>query len=543
MTTPSPLLALAAIHPVDLAVIAIYMVAITAIGILASRKQAGTSSGYFLAARSLGWPMIGAALFATNISTVHLVGLASAGYSDGLVIGNFEWMATFCLILLGLVFAPFYFRNGISTLPEFLERRYSPGSRAFLAFMAVVAALFIHIGVSLYAGARIFEQFFQINVYWSILIISALTALYTVVGGLKAVVVTEAIQTVLLLLGAVLVTVFALRALPDKGIDSYAAFVAALKPGQMNMLHSDGDLSWYAVLLGYPVLGIWYWCADQTIVQRVLGARSRADAQLGPIFAGFIKILPVFTMVLPGVLGCVLFKDKIGDTPDQTLPVLIDQLIPTGLKGLIAAGLLAALMSTVAGALNSTSTLVSIDIIKRLRPGTPDATLVRMGRITACVVMLLAIGWSTQGEKFGGIFKGLNAMIACLAPPITTVFLWGVFWPRGTARASLVTLISGFVVGAVVFVLDFPAFGFRLFTTKLGLPFMLQAWWLFCLCSVVFVTTSLFTRPPTEAQTKNFCWPNPLAALRAEQFAGGRDPRVAASILFVTMIVLYAVFA
>jgi SSS family solute:Na+ symporter len=232
------------------------MVAITAIGIVASRKEARTSSGYFLAGRSLGWPMIGAALFATNISTVHLVGLASAGYSDGLVIGNFEWMAAFCLILLGLVFAPFYFRNRISTLPEFLERRFSPGSRAFLAFMAVVAALFIHIGVSLYAGSKIFVQFFQINIYWSIFIISALTALYTVVGGLKAVVVTEAIQTVLLLLGAVLVTVFALAALPEKGIHSHADFAAALKPGQMNMLHPDGDLSWYAVLLGYPVLGI-----------------------------------------------------------------------------------------------------------------------------------------------------------------------------------------------------------------------------------------------------------------------------------------------
>ncbi|MBI2924581.1 MAG: sodium/solute symporter [Verrucomicrobia bacterium] len=540
-TTPGWLAA--AIHPVDLTVIVAYLLAITAIGILASRKEARTTSGYFLAGRSLGWPMIGLALFATNISTVHLVGLASSGFSDGLVIGNFEWMATFCLILLGLVFAPFYFRNGISTLPEYLEKRYSPGSRAFLAFMAVVAALFIHIGVSLYAGARIFEQFFQINVYWSILAISALTALYTIVGGLKAVVVTEAIQTFLLLLGAICVTVFALLALPDKGIDSHAAFQAALKPRQMSMLHPSGDLSWYAVLLGYPVLGIWYWCADQTIVQRVLGARSRADAQLGPIFAGFIKILPVFTMVLPGVLGYVLFKDKIGDAPDQTLPVLIDQLIPTGLKGLIAAGLLAALMSTVAGALNSTSTLVSIDIVKRLRPGTPDPALVRIGQVTACVVMVLAMLWSTQGENFGGIFKGINAMIACLAPPITTVFLWGVFWPRGTARAALVTLVGGFLLGAVVFVLDFPAFGFRLFTTKLGLPFMLQAWWLFCVCSALFAVTSLLTAPPTEKQTKDLCWPHPFAALRAEQFAGGHDPRRAAAVLFVAMIVLYVVFA
>ena len=262
-------------------------------------------------------------------------------------------MASFVLILLGLVFAPFYFKSQISTLPEFLERRYNGAARSFLAFMGIIGALFIHIGISLYAGAAVFEQFFGIDVLTSILIISVLTAVYTVLGGLKAVVVTETIQTVILILGALIVTVFAIMALPDHGVHSLAELKAQLKPRQLSMIHTDNSqgLGWYAVLLGYPILGIWYWCTDQTITQRVLGAKTQYDAQAGPLFAGLLKILPLFILVLPGVIAYVLFKDQIGDDANQALPVLITELIPTGLKGLISAALLAALMSTIAAAL------------------------------------------------------------------------------------------------------------------------------------------------------------------------------------------------
>ncbi len=286
----------------DLAIIIIYLVGIVVVGILSTRKQKQSSDDYFLAGRGLKWGVIGAALFASNISTIHLVGLAASGYKEGLVWGNFEWMATFTLILLGIVFAPFYFKNKISTLPEFLEKRYSSGSRTFLAFMAIIGALFIHIGMSLYAGAAVFEQFFGIDVITSIVIISIITTIYTVLGGLKAVVITETIQTVLLLFGAVLVTIFAIMALPEAGIHTFAEFKAALKPNQLSMIHTDNSsgLAWYAILLGYPVLGVWYWCSDQTIVQRVLGAQTLKDAQRGPLFAGLLKILPVFLLVLPG---------------------------------------------------------------------------------------------------------------------------------------------------------------------------------------------------------------------------------------------------
>lgn len=531
-----------AIPLLDLVIIVAYLFGILVIGILSVRKMKLTSQGYFLAGRSLRWGMVGAALFASNISTIHLVGLAASGYNEGLVWGNFEWMATFTLILLGLVFAPFYFKSRISTLPEFLERRYSVGSRMVLAFMAIMAALFIHIGMSLYAGAAVFKQFFGVDVVTSILIISVITAIYTVLGGLKAVVVTETIQTAILVLGAVAVTLFAIFALPDHGIHSLPQLKAAVKPDQLSMLHADNSagLAWYAVFLGYPILGIWYWCSDQTIVQRVLGAKTRKDAQVGPLFAGLLKIFPVFIMVFPGVIGYVLFKDIIGADSNQTLPVLINQLIPSGLKGLISAGLLAALMSTIAAALNSSATLVAVDIVKRFKPKISDEKQVQIGRFSAVVVMILAMVWSTQGGRYSSIFEAINAIAAHLAPPITTVFLWGVFWRRGTKQAALTTLIFGFLLGAVSFMVDLPVIGdVRVITDGWGIPFMMQAWWMFCLCSLLFMIVSLMTPKPDPKSTEGLTWDKPIRVLAHGKIKTIGDPRILAFFLLVIMIVLY----
>jgi len=531
-----------AIPVLDLVIIVVYLLGILTIGIFSVRKMKLSSQDYFLAGRSLRWGMVGAALFASNISTIHLVGLAASGYSEGLVWGNFEWMATVTLILLGLVFAPFYFKSRISTLPEFLERRYSPASRILLAFMAIIGALFIHIGMSLYAGAAVFKQFFGIDVVTSIFIISIVTAVYTVLGGLKSVVVTETIQTVILILGAVVVTLFAIFALPDQGIHSLADLKAAVRPDQLSMIQTDNSsgLAWYAVLLGYPILGIWYWCTDQTIVQRVLGAKTQKDAQIGPLFAGLLKILPVFILVFPGVLAYVLFQDIIGADSNQALPVLINQLIPTGLKGLISAGLLAALMSTIAAALNSSATLVAVDIVKRFRPALSDDKQVKIGRMSAVIVMLLAMIWSTQGGRFTSIFEAINTIAAHLAPPITTVFIWGVFWRRGTKQAALSTLIFGFSLGAVTFLIDLPVFGgVKIITDGWGIPFMMQAWWMFCLCSLLYVIVSLLTPPPDPEQVAGLTWQNPGQVLWGSKIKGLFDPRVIAGILLLLMAVLY----
>ena len=534
------------IPALDLAVIAAYLVLVTGAGLLSVRRLELTGEVYFLAGRALPWGIVGAALFSSNISTIHLVGLAEAGYKHGLVIGNFEWMAAFTLILLALVFAPFYHRTRIATLPEFLERRYGPACRSIAAGMAIAAALLIHIGISLYAGAAVLREFFGVDVAVSIVLIAVITAIYTVAGGLRAVVVTETIQTVVLLVGALIVTALALAALPAHGVDSLAALRAAVKPDQLSMLHTSNEqgFAWYAILLGYPVLGVWYWCTDQTIVQRVLGARTERDAQHGALFAGLLKILPVFIMVLPGVAAWVLFRSQIGDDAAQTLPLLIRELVPTGLRGLIAAALLAALMSTIAAALNSCGTLVAVDIAERLRPGLSDRQQVRIGRVSAVVVMLLAMGWSTQGHRFDTIFEAINKMPAqFLAPPIATVFLWGVFWRRGTRQAALVTLLLGFSIGVVAFLVDLPVVGdTQLISEGLGVSFMMQAWWGFCLCSGIFVVASLSTPAPPVAQVEGLTWETPWRVLAHGPLSGVSDPRVLAGGLLVLMAALYAVF-
>lgn len=543
------------ISTIDAVIILVYLVGILAIGIFSVKLKNMSSERYFLAGRGLKWPVIGAALFASNISTIHLVGLAAAGYNEGLVWGNFEWLAAVTLIMLGLVFAPFYFKSKISTLPEFMEKRYGPGARTVMAFIAIIGALFVHIGLSLYAGAVVFHAFFGIPVMVSIPIISLVTIIYTVLGGLKAVVITETIQTVLLLSGAIILTVIAALALPDKGIHTLAELKAMLKPGQMTMLHTQsslkalGDggfesgLTWYACLLGYPILGLWYWCSDQTIVQRVLGAKTMRDAQLGPLFAGFLKILPVFFLVLPGVFAYVLFPDLIGNDANQTLPVLINQLLPVGLKGLMAATLLAALMSTIAAALNSSATLVAMDIVKRLKPDTTDKQQVKSGRIAAVVVMALAMIWSTQGDQFSSIFEAINKIASAIAPPVAVVFLFGVFSQRGTYAAAMTTLIVGLALGVTAFCLDFePISGQMYLTHGLHMPFMMQAWWLFVICTFIYFLVSNFTTRSSAEVLEKYTWKSPLAVISTGKLKGWGDPRLLSLFLILTLIVLYFIF-
>ena len=543
----------ASISMIDTIIIIVYLVGIMAVGIIAGYKKDSSSEEFFLGGRSFRWPIIGMGLFCANISTIHLVGLASSGYQHGLVVGNFEWMAAFCLILLGIVFAPFYFRNKISTLPEYLERRYGSGARTFLAVIFIMSALLVHIGISLYAGAKVLEAFFGINYIVSIIGISVITAIYTILGGLKAVMITDAIQAVLLIGGAALLTFFGIQALPEAGVESWAAFKAACKPDQLSMIQPISDaaapgkfglreFSWYSILFGYPVLGIWYWCTDQTIVQKILSARSEKDGRDGAIFAGYLKILPVFLMVLPGVIAYVLFKDKIGDDNDATLMVLMTELLPVGIRGLMAAGLLAALMSTIEAALNSTATLTAEDIVKRLRPDIPDHKLVTIGRITAAVVVVLAMLWSTQGGKFGSIFEAINKIPMAFAPGITAVFLWGVFWPRGNKQGAMAALLFNVVVGLVYLVIDIPLIGEKQWIARdLGIPFMQVGWYLFLLSSAVYFVVSLMTPAPAAEQVDNLCWTRPLDAVRGKMEGTITDPRVMSVLLFVIMIVLYSI--
>jgi len=542
------------ISTTDAIIIIVYLIGILVIGLLSVKWRKITGDNYFLAGRGLNWVLIGAALFASNISTIHLVGLAASGYNEGLVWGNFEWLAAVTLILLGLVFAPFYFKSKISTLPEFLEKRYGSESRTILAIIAIIGALFVHIGMSLYAGALVFKTFFGVDVLTSIVLISVITSVYTVLGGLKAVVVTETIQTVILIGGAILLTFIGIFALGDHGIHSLADLKEQLKPGQLNILQTkeslralgengyESGLTWYACFLGYPILGLWYWCSDQTIVQRVLGAKTQKDAQTGSIFAGFLKILPVFILVFPGVIAYAIFRNEIGSDANLALPVLINNLLPVGLKGIVAASLMAALMSTIAAALNSSATLVAVDIYKRIKPKATDRKQVRIGRIAAIIVMLLSILWSTQGDKFSSIFEAINKIASAIAPPVATVLLFGVFSKRGTRKAGFYTLLIGLILGITAFCFDFePISGEMYITRGLGIPFMMQAWWLFVICSIIYFVISRYTPAPSSEVIKKYTWESPLAVLYGK-IKGISDPRILAGILILTMIILYIIF-
>jgi solute:Na+ symporter, SSS family len=530
------------LHVLDLIVIVGYLVGIFALGCLAGYRQRRNAEGkqYFLAGGTLTWPIIGLALFSTNISTIHLVSLAQEGYVNGLAYGNFEWMAAFTLIALSLFFAPFYIRANVATLPDFLEKRYSRPSRDFLAFMSIVSAIFIHIGFSLYTGAVVLRGLFGIPIMISILATAGLTGAYTIVGGLLAVVVTESIQTIILLLGAFLITGFGLW-----HVGGWEGLVASVEPVKLTILRSAEDpsgLPWYSVFLGYPVIGLWYWCADQTIVQRVLGARDENHARVGPLFAGFIKILPVFIFVLPGVICLGLINqgrlpNTLKDSAD-TYAFMILHLMPVGLKGVLAAALLAALMSTVSGALNSIATLFSYDIYKRWRPEASDRSLVIVGRVVTFLAMIASIAWSPYVEHWPSLFQGLNELICYIAPPITAVFVWGVFWRRASATGALATLWSGAAMGFIVFLL-----GWFKESTGWSVRPMMATFYLFVICSVILVVVSHLRPSALSADQRLLVWDSPLAPLRGPAWSGFGNYKFLTGLLLVTMIVLYTVFA
>jgi SSS family solute:Na+ symporter len=549
------------IHTPDLIISALYIAVIFIIGLWAGiRHQRKTKNNdnqageYFLAGKKLRWPMIGLALFATNISCVHLVSLAQSGFDTGLLNGDFEWMAAFTLILLALFFAPFYIKSGVSTLPDFLEKRYDRASRDWLAIISVVSAVLIHIAFSLLAGGIVLHTLFGVNMYTSVIIISIITTIYTVVGGLTAVVVTESIQTVVLLGGAIIMSIAAYAKM-----GGWEPMVEVLKhTGELNklsMLRPHGDASgmpWYAVFLGYPVLGIWYWCADQTIVQRVLGAKDENHARVGPLFCGFIKILPVFIFVMPGLFAYTLAqsghldisalksvvngKEVVNSKGIYTL--MITQLIPPGLIGVLVAALLSGLMSQISGALNSISTIVSYDIYKRYKPEATDIKLVNVGKIAAGIALILSLLMLPLLNNYESIFNGLNDIIAHIAPPITCVFLLGVFWDKASAVSAKYTLWIGSAIGVMVFVIG------KIYPTSAvgSIPFMMMAFYLFVICLLMQVVLS-YTYPVAHTkESATLYWKSPWDPLRGAAWSGLGNYKVLSVLLIGIMAILFYIF-
>lgn len=537
----------------DTLVVIAYLSTIVALGCWAGLRAQVESSptdrakGYFLAGGTLRWPVIGLALFATNISTVHLVGLAEAGYKSGLLMGNFELLAGFTLVALAIFFAPFYIRARVATLPDFLEQRYSRISRDMVALLSVFSAIFIHIGFSLYTGAVVLNGIFGVELSKTacVLVIAVLTGLYTILGGLTAVVVTESLQTLILLAGAIVITIVGWTR-----VGGWEGIVTNVPETHLTLLRGpddSGGLPWYSLVFGYPVIGIWYWCTDQTIVQRVLGAQDENHARAGALFAGFIKILPLFIFVLPGAMCLALVRQGVLNGSAMhgsadTYAFLIRELLPTGLKGLMAAALLAAVMSTVSGALNSIGTLVSYDLLKRWRPASTDRTLVLVGRWTSFLAMVLAILWSLSLHP-DGIFQSINTMITYLAPPMTCVFLFGVFWRSASSTAAAATLLLGTVCGLALFAVNQlqPLWWTEMVDTH-HIDFLLQGIMLFVVCSGVMLFVSWRWPHRHTAQSSALVWKTPWEPLESAGWPGLANYKVVATLLIISLLTVYAFF-
>src|SRR5215471_4693960 len=488
-----------ALAPLDLAIIGIYFLIVFCIGLYFARKER-TSTDYFLASRDVGWFFIGASLFVSNISTEHFIGLSGTGASSGLAVGHFEWLACFMLLILGWVFVPFYLRSNVFTMPEFLERRFSRQCAVYLAGISIIAYIFTKISVQLYAASVVLERVAGWSLWKTAVVLVIATGIYTVAGGLAAVIYTDTVQTLILITGAVALTVIGLTRVG--GLDHLRTMVP---PGYFHMIKpaSDANFPWTGIFFGAPILGIWYWCTDQVIVQRVLSARDEGHAKAGTIFAGFLKILPVFMLVLPGIIAFALFPDQV-QKPDFAYPTLVLNLLPVGLVGLVMAALLAAVMGAMSSVFNSASTLVTLDFYKKLRPQVSERQLVNFGRFATGIMVLLGLLWVPFIHLLSAqLYIYLQSVQAYISPPIAACFVFGILWPRLNGSGAITSLLSGFVLGAARFILELAdrAGGGHYFTSGLAswlvnMNFLHYAIFMFVICAAVLIAVSLATPAP-----------------------------------------------
>ena len=484
----------------DTFIVVIYFGLVFGIGAYFFRR-ARTSRSYFLADKSVGWIAIGASLFATNISSEHFIGLAGSGASSGLAVGHFEWLAVFMCMTLAWVFVPFYLRTNVYTMPEFLERRYGPACRWYLTTVSILAYVFTKISVSLYAGALVLRATVGWDFYTSAAVMVVATGIYTIFGGLSAVIYTEFLQAIVLLGGAITLTVIGLS---EAG--GMAGLRQALPPDFFHMMKpvTDPAFPWTGIFFGAPILGIWYWCTDQVIVQRVLGAKGEEDARAGALLCGALKILPVFVLVLPGLIARALYPDIKGD---DAYPTLVVRLLPPGVTGLMVAALLAALMSSLAATFNSASTLITFDVYKKLNPAATEARLVAVGRTFTVVMVVLGILWVPFIQYLSSeVYIYLQSVQAYVSPPIAAVFLLGVLWPRANRHGAIAALAAGAVLGSARFILELNRTSALaqapLIAPLVSMNFLHFAIFLFVVSVVLLVGVSLATEPVNRARLR-----------------------------------------
>jgi SSS family solute:Na+ symporter len=430
----------------DWIAIGLYFALLFGVALWVIFQKTENTEDYFLAGRNIGWFVVGSSIFASNIGSEHVVGLAGTGAAGKFPLIIYELHA-WVVLMLGWVFLPFYARSGVFTMPEFLERRFDERSRRFLSIISLIAYVITKVSVTIYAGGIVVAALLGIEFWTGALATVILTGLYTVFGGMRAVLYTETLQTIVLVLGAGMLTYLGLEA-----VGGWGSMREELTPQFFNMWRSasDPEFPWPSLFLTSTIVGIWYWCTDQYIVQRALTAKNLTEGRRGTIFGAFLKLMPVFLFLIPGVIALVLKQrgELTWDSPDQAFATLLANIMPSGLRGLVAAGLLAALMSSLASVFNSCSTLYTIDIYKKKNPEASEKKLVSVGRIATVIVVIAGIIWIPIMANISGVlYEYLQSVQSYIAPPITAVFLLGIFLPRINSRGAYVTLVGGLSLG------------------------------------------------------------------------------------------------
>lgn len=454
-----------------------------------------TAEGYFLGSRNFTWPLIGFSLWATNMSGALPVGLAGAGYGQGISVYSYEWMTVFTLVAFIVFILPFYLNSGVFTMPEFLERRFDKRSRRILSVFAIVFHVFIDLGVGLYAGALVVQVLFPDVPLWSIIaLLMVVSMIYMFLGGLGAVMISDTIQACVIILGGALLFGFALQAIP-----SWEAVREAAPEGHLSVFQpaSDDTLPWPGLLTGVILLSFYYWTMNQYIVQRTLGARSIDHGRWGTIFCGFLKLPVLFLLILPGTMALALYPNL--ETPDLAYPTMVFDLLPAGVRAIVLAALIAAITSTVDSIMNSVSTLVTMDIVRVIRPEIGERTLVNVGRLTLVIVTIIVCVWAPQIASFGTLWTYLQSSLAHVTPPIVATFLLGIAWKRTTASAAFWTLATLIPLGIVFFVLN-EIMGI------FSIMFLYAAAVSFVVSVLMLVGMSLLTPAPERDKVENLTW-------------------------------------
>ena len=524
--------------------ISIYFAILLGVALWVMKKKQSNTEDYFLAGRNVGWFVVGASIFASNIGSEHVVGLAGAGAGDKLPMLIYEIQA-WVVLILGWVFLPFYARSGVFTMPEFLEKRFDARSRWVLSIFSIIAYVLTKISVTIYAGGIVVSALLGIDFWTGALSTVILTGIYTILGGMRAVVYTETLQAIVLIIGAACLTFIGLDA-----VGGWNSMVQTVTPEYLDMWRpaTDPDFPWPSLLITSTIVGIWYWCTDQYIVQRTLTARNIKEGRRGTIFGALLKLLPVFLFLIPGIIALTLkMRGELHwDSPDEAFPVLMSNLLPSGLRGLVAAGLLAALMSSLASVFNSCSTLFTVDIYKKLRPNTPEKQLVRTGQIATGFIVIIGIIWIPIMANISGVlYEYLQSVQSYIAPPITAVFIMGIFYKRINATGAFVTLITGLVIGAVRIFLEikkdsFDPDGFLYLVG--GSNFLSFGAWFFLFCIILIVVISHLTSPPAMEKVENLTFQTISAEEKRENRNSYNWKDIVISIIILVIVAAVMIF-